>query len=180
MLLYKDLVTGDELFTDNYKPKPFEDEFLLGIRAKQETRTASGISAALLGGNPSQEEVADECDDPTVQRGLDVALDHNLTDQSDYFTSKKILQSYLKKWVKNVVGKLAEESKEKANEFKTLCTPEKFKAFCEKWNPDCSVYSGDSFDPVDATCCLLIGVWDDDGMSITLYGIKHCMIQEKL
>nr|AGF80255.1 translationally controlled tumor protein [Solen grandis] len=178
MIIFKDACTGDELFSDCFKMVSEEDDFLIGCCGQFTNRAAGGISAELLGANPSQEEQEEECEDGGAQTGIDICLNHNLEDKSDYFTDKKVITSYLKKWLKNVATKMAEDDKEKAEAFKDVCQ-KKIKAFLGKWTPDCSVYSGPHFDPEDAKSQILIGVWGEDGMSITMYGIKTCMLEEK-
>lgn len=66
------------------------------------TTKGETVSADLIGGNPSAEDGGDDegLDDPEAKTGLDVAFAHELEDQSAFFTTKKVLQSYLKTYVK--------------------------------------------------------------------------------
>lgn len=66
------------------------------------TLKGDSVSADLIGGNPSQEEGGGEdgVDDPQAKTGLDLVMAQQLEDQSAYFGSKKVLQSYLKNFAK--------------------------------------------------------------------------------
>ncbi|XP_045200125.1 translationally-controlled tumor protein homolog isoform X2 [Mercenaria mercenaria] len=177
MLLFAD----EELFTDAYK-LGFEgpDNFLISVEGKLVTRPKGGdISADLIGGNPSQEEQQEGCDEVEMESGIDIVLSQKLTDQSDFFSSKKVLQSYLKKWLKNTADALKDsEQEEKCASFKKDCQAH-IKLFLEKWSPDASVFADEKFDPEEAKSSLLIAVWSEDGMGATLYGIREALCDEK-
>lgn len=66
------------------------------------TSKGDTVSADLIGGNPSAEDGGDDegLDDPQAKTGLDVAFAHQLEDQSAFFSTKKVFQSYLKSYVK--------------------------------------------------------------------------------
>lgn len=168
--------------SDAYAMGSAEDDFLLTLSGKMvQRKKGGGISADLIGGNPSQEDGG--CDDAEdseqVVAGIDVVLDYSLQDQSEYFVSKKVLQSYIKKWLKNVSG--CEEMKqcsEKCEKFKSQCA-KKIKAFMDLWSGDASVFSGPEFDPGECHGSIMIGIWDEDGLGLKLYGIRDTFIEEK-
>jgi len=100
MIIYKDLVTDTELFSDSFKLKEIEDGFIYEIDVKMVTKSADQIDASAFGGNPSAEgEDADDTDDSAVETGLDIAMYHKLQnlDDSQLISNKKGLQGYLKK-----------------------------------------------------------------------------------
>ena len=71
-----------------------------------ETRKGDTIDESAIGGNASQEEQSEELEGPGVKTGIDLVLNHRLEDISQFFTDKKALQSYLKKYVKKLVKSL--------------------------------------------------------------------------
>jgi len=102
MIIFKDLLTGDEMFTDASRVKLIDD-CLWEVECKQVTRKQGEIS--LGGSNPSAEE-ADEGTDEAVESGLDVVLNQRLVEtgftKADY---KNYLKTYTKalqeKWKEN-------------------------------------------------------------------------------
>lgn len=180
MIIYRDLLTNDEVLCDAYRLGSEDEDFLITCQGKMTSvKVGGGISADLIGGNPSQEEGAEEevGDMSETKSGIDIVMAQNLEDRSDYFISKKVLQGYLKKWAKNIADGLKEE-KEKCECFKKNCAT-KLKAFTDKWTSDVTVYTGANFDPEECKASVLIGVWNEDGMGMTLYAIRDGLIEEK-
>ncbi|GJQ80878.1 putative translationally controlled tumour protein [Trypoxylus dichotomus] len=101
MRIYKDVFTGDEMFSDTYKIK-LVDEVLYEVYAKLIQRTQGGIEIA--GFNPSAEE-ADEGTDEAVESGVDVVLNHRLQ-ETFMFGDKKSYTAYLKDYMKKHIDKI--------------------------------------------------------------------------
>nr|AXY94699.1 translationally-controlled tumor protein-like protein [Habrobracon hebetor] len=114
MKIYKDIFTGDEMFSDTYKIKLIDD-VLYEVYGKLVTRKNGDIQ--IDGFNPSAEE-ADEGTDEAVESGVDVVLNHRL--QETYaFGDKKSYTLYLKDFMKKLVAKLEEKSPDQVDVFKT-------------------------------------------------------------
>jgi hypothetical protein len=181
MIIYKDVCTNDELFSDAYSMSfKGEDKFIVVVQAKMVTKKADSVSADLIGGNPSQEEQEECTDDPSSVSGLDLCMAQGLCDQSDYFCSKKVFQSYMKKFVKNVAQKFIADGETERNEkFMKECK-EKFKYFLDLYDPDeDTIYTGGQFDPEDAMSCPMIGKWSEDGMSVNFLLLNIALNEEK-
>jgi len=114
MKIYKDLFTGDEMFSDTYKIK-LVDDVIYEVYGKLITRKAGDIEIA--GFNPSAEE-ADEGTDEAVESGVDVVLNHRLQ-ETFAFGDKKSYTLYLKDYMKKLVAKLEEKSPDQVEVFKT-------------------------------------------------------------
>ena len=97
MYLYKDVFSGDELFSDTY-PIKLVDDCLYEVTGKHEVRTEGEVQ--LEGANASAEE-ADEGTDTNSVSGVDVVLNHRLVETG--FGSKKDYTVYLKDYMKRVV-----------------------------------------------------------------------------
>lgn len=178
MIIFRDRVTGEEVLCDAYKMGSEDEDFVITCKGKQVTqKLSSGINDSLIGGNPSQEQEAEAAADDAVQSGIDFVMAQKLVDQSGFFTSKKLVQSYLKKWVKNVAETLKDDEN-CCTKFKKECGT-KLKAFLDKWDEDCTVYTGQKFDPEECKSSIFIAKWDDDGMGITAYAVKAGLIEEK-
>ncbi|XP_043678790.1 translationally-controlled tumor protein homolog [Vespula pensylvanica] len=114
MRIYKDIFTGDEMFSDTYKIKLIDD-VLYEVYGKLVTRKSGDIEIA--GFNPSAEE-AEECTDEAVESGVDIVLNHRLQ-ETFAFGDKKSYTLYLKDYMKKLVAKLEEKSPDQVEVFKT-------------------------------------------------------------
>merc|ERR1712018_285565 len=100
MKIYKDVFSGDELFSDTYKMSLVKD-CLYEVVGKYETR--KGDEVVLEGSNASAEE-ADEGTEEGSVSGVDVVMNHQLVETG--FGSKKDFTVYLKEYMKKVVKDL--------------------------------------------------------------------------
>jgi len=113
MKIYKDVFSGDELFSDTY-PMKLVDDCIYEVYGKHITRTEGDIQ--LEGSNASAEE-ADEGNDSATVSGVDLVLNHRLVETG--FGSKKDYTVYLKDYMKKVVTYLEENGRnEEVAEFK--------------------------------------------------------------
>merc|ERR1712226_1363554 len=112
MKIYKDVFSGDELFSDTY-PMKLVDDCMYEVYGKHETRTEGEVR--LEGSNASAEE-ADEGTDSSSTSGIDIILNHRLTETG--FGSRKDYMVYLKDYMKKIVKYL--EDNERAGEVETF------------------------------------------------------------
>ncbi|KAG7197395.1 hypothetical protein KM043_018499 [Ampulex compressa] len=115
MRIYKDLFTGDEMFSDTYKMKLIDD-VLYEVYGRLIIRKAHDIEIA--GFNPSAEE-DDEGTDETVESGVDVVLNHRLQ-ETFAFGDKKSYTLYLKDYMKKLVAKLEETAPDQVEIYNSL------------------------------------------------------------
>merc|ERR1711931_402242 len=78
MKIFKDIFSGDEMFSDTYKITEVKG-VVYEVVGKWETRKSDDIQ--LEGANASAEE-ADEGTESTSQTGIDIVLNHRLTKTS--------------------------------------------------------------------------------------------------
>ncbi|CAD6237978.1 GSCOCG00008358001-RA-CDS [Cotesia congregata] len=95
MRIYKDIFTGDELFSDTFKIK-LVDDVLYEVYGKFITRKQGDIH--IDGANPSAEEATESTDEACVS-GVDIVLNHGLV-ESYAFGDKKSYTLYLKDYMK--------------------------------------------------------------------------------
>ncbi|KAH8248287.1 hypothetical protein KR038_010282 [Drosophila bunnanda] len=114
MKIYKDIITGDEMFADTYKMK-LVDDVIYEVYGKLITRVSEDIQ--LAGANASAEE-AEEGTDITSESGVDVVMNHRLS-ECFAFGDKKSYTMYLKDYMKKVLAKLEENSPDQVDVFKT-------------------------------------------------------------
>jgi len=114
MRIYKDIFTGDEMFSDTYKMKLI-DEVLYEVTGRLVQRKQGDIEIA--GFNPSAED-GDEGTDEAVESGVDVVLNHRLC-ETYAFGDKKSYTAYLKDYMKKLVEKLQETAPDQVDVFKT-------------------------------------------------------------
>ncbi|CAB3386851.1 Hypothetical predicted protein [Cloeon dipterum] len=113
MRIYKDIFTGDEMFSDTYRMKLI-DEVMYEVTGRLVTRKQGDLQ--LDGANPSAEE-ADEGTEEGVESGVDVVLNHRLN-ETFAFPDKKSYTLYLKEYMKKLVDKLQETKPEEVDVFK--------------------------------------------------------------
>merc|ERR1712179_763511 len=95
MKIFKDVFSGDELFSDTY-PMKLVDDCMYEVYGKHETRVEGEI--ALAGSNASAEEADEGCDTNAVS-GVDLVLNHRLKENdraSEVDTFKKNINGVMK------------------------------------------------------------------------------------
>merc|ERR1712198_151343 len=102
MKIYKDVFSGDELFSDTY-PMKLVDNCMYEVYGKHITRTDDEIQ--LEGSNAS----ADEGTESNSVSGVDLVLNHRLVETG--FGSKKYYTVYLKDYMKKVVKYLEDNGR---------------------------------------------------------------------
>uniref|UniRef100_A0A1B6F2F2 Translationally-controlled tumor protein homolog n=1 Tax=Cuerna arida TaxID=1464854 RepID=A0A1B6F2F2_9HEMI len=171
MRIYKDLFTGDEMFSDTYKMK-LVDEVMYEVYGKLVTRKQGDIQ--IEGFNPSAEE-ASEGTDEAVESGVDVVLNHRLC-ETYAFGDKKSYTAYLKDYMKKLVEKLQEDHPDQVDVFKTN-TNKVMKDILGRFK-DLQFFTGESMD-IDGMVALL-EYRDIDGDSVpVLMFFKHGLLEEK-
>ncbi|XP_025080146.1 translationally-controlled tumor protein homolog isoform X1 [Pomacea canaliculata] len=176
MIIYKDIITGDELFGETCNPKLIENAPFYVMEAKM-IKQKQGVDNVNIGANPSAEEADEGVDEAAVEEGLDIVLINRLKETA--FGSKKDFMNYWKAhfaWYTSsrLKEKLQEVKPERADVFKTEC-----KAMVEKWVgswKDLSFFFGESNNPEAA---LIVFEWNDDGVSGKAYVLKDAVISEK-
>jgi len=171
MKIYKDIFSGDELFSDTYKMK-LVDDCLYEVYGKHITRSEGEIQ--LDGANASAEE-ADEGTDSTSVSGVDVILNHRL--QETGFGSKKDFTDYLKVYMGKVIKYLEENGKkEEVPTFKKNVNGV-FKGLLGKFK-DLQFFTGESMDPTAMICMLDYKEVDGEERPVLL-AFKHGLEEEK-
>ncbi|XP_043464008.1 translationally-controlled tumor protein homolog [Leptopilina heterotoma] len=171
MRIYKDLFTGDEMFSDTYKIKLI-DEVLYEVYGKLITRTEGEIH--LAGSNPSAEG-GDEGSDMNCESGVDVVLNHRLS-ECFAFGDKKSYTLYLKDYMKRLIEKLQEKHPEEVDKFKTN-TSKVVKELMGRFK-ELQFFTGESMD-IDGMVAML-EYRDIDGQSVpVLMCFKHGLEEEK-
>jgi len=181
MIIFKDLVYENELFTDAYRPKLLDDgSNCFTWTSKIVTRKVGQIDDALIGGNASAEEATEESE-VASKTGFDFELDANLETQD--YTKKKDYQQWLKTYLKKVIAKLEADSPDKVADAKSSAKKfmEMVVGFFNAKN-DLSFYSGPGND--DDELGYIIGniimvLWNEDGVSGTAFCWAGGLKQEK-
>ncbi|KAG8090291.1 hypothetical protein GUJ93_ZPchr0011g27077 [Zizania palustris] len=111
MLLYQDLLTGDELLSDSFPYKEIENGILWEVDGKWVVQGAIDVD---IGANPSAEGAGDDegVDDQAV-KVVDIVDTFRLQEQPAF--DKKQFVTFMKRYIKNLSAKL---DAEKQGEFK--------------------------------------------------------------
>ncbi|RZF32154.1 hypothetical protein LSTR_LSTR004017 [Laodelphax striatellus] len=171
MRIFKDLFTGDEMFSDTYKMKLIDD-VVYEVYGKLVTRKVGDVQ--LDGFNPSAEEPT-ETNEEGMESGVDVVLNHRLC-ETFAFGDKKSYTVYLKDYMKKVVEHIEKNNPDDVNLFKTNMT-KVMKDLLGRFK-DLQFFTGESMD-VDGMIALL-EYRDIDGDSVpVLMFFKHGLEEEK-
>ncbi|KAJ8529548.1 hypothetical protein K7X08_036383 [Anisodus acutangulus] len=108
MLVYQDLLSGDELLSDSFPYKELENGCLWEVQGKW---VVQGAVAVDIGANPSAEGGdEDEGVDDQAVKVVDIVDTFRLQEQPSY--DKKQFVAYMKKYIKNLSSKLEGEALE--------------------------------------------------------------------
>uniref|UniRef100_A0A1L8DX36 Translationally-controlled tumor protein homolog n=2 Tax=Nyssomyia TaxID=252611 RepID=A0A1L8DX36_9DIPT len=171
MRIYKDIITGDEMFSDTYKMK-LVDEVIYEVTGRLIQRKEGDIK--IDGFNPSAEE-ADEGTDEAVESGVDVVLNHRLC-ETYAFGDKKSYTAYLKDYMKKLIEKLQENHPDQVDTFKNNIN-KAMKDILGRFK-ELQFFTGESMD-----CDGMVAMMeyrDIDGASVpVLMFFKHGLEEEK-
>mgnify|MGYP001109102498 CR=1 FL=1 len=108
MLVYQDLLSGDELLSDSFPYKEIENGILWEVEGKW---VAQGAVDVDIGANPSAEGAdEDEGVDDQVVKVVDIIDTFRLQEQPAF--DKKQFVTYMKRFIKLLTPKLSEERQE--------------------------------------------------------------------
>jgi len=173
MIIYKDAITGDELFSDSYKIK-LVNEVIYEVTGKYVTRKEGDI--VLAGSNASQEE-QDEGTDETSVSGIDVVLNQRLV-EVPFMGDKKAYQGYIKDYMKALVKRVEEKTPNEVEKFKKNVQTA-VKGILEK-HGDLQFFTGESMNAAEGMVAL-VEYRDVDGTDIPILSFfKHGLIEEKV
>lgn len=174
MIIFKDLMSGDELFTEASKPKLTDDGAMFQFNTRYVT-VKVGEEVKLEGANPSAEEPSDDGGTEVEMRtDFDFVINNRL--QQYPISSKKDVQAYFKGYFKALMEYLKEkgEDESKINEIKDM-----LKAKVPEWiakYDNLSFFQGES--SAENPLCVMVE-WNEDGTSGTAYAWRCGLKEEK-
>lgn len=171
MRIYKDIFTGDEMFSDSYKVK-LVDEVIYEVYGKLITRKQGDVQ--IDGFNPSAEE-ASEGTDEAVESGVDIVLNHRLA-ETYAFGDKKGFTAYLKDYMKKLVQKLEEKNPDEVSVFKNN-TNKVMKDILGRFK-ELQFFTGESMDIDGMVAMLEYREIDGDSVPVLMF-FKHGLEEEK-
>ncbi|CAB3408197.1 unnamed protein product [Caenorhabditis bovis] len=180
MLIFKDVFTDDELASDSF-PMKLVDDLVYEFKGMHVVRKEGDI--VLAGANPSAEEEVDDGTDEHVERGIDIVLNHNLSEMNLYEDPKQF-KGYIKEFMKKVVDHMTKngKSEEEINAFKTkiqewvksLLAKDRFKNLAFFVGEKQALGSGEGQ-------VAIIEYRDVDGTEVpTLMLVKEAVVSEKI
>ncbi|KAL9965792.1 hypothetical protein ACROYT_G029639 [Oculina patagonica] len=116
MIVFKDFISGDELFSDSYKMKVTDEGIFYEVEGKLTTEKG-GIDESLIGGNKSAEAAEEDegVEDKGVS-GVNIVISNRLVEQTG--VDKKSYQKYIKKYIAALVKRIEEERPGDVDKFK--------------------------------------------------------------
>lgn len=175
MIIYKDALSGDELFSDAYKITESSCGTYYIFHGKWTTVKTDDIDDSLIGGNASAEEQQEQMDENS-KSDFDFAMACKLQCSERYKDNKSGFKGYLKAYFKKVVDHLQKTKPDQVEQCKKDAM-----AFCKKMLDsfdNLSIYFGEHDD--ENEYCALIVEWNEDGESGKVYAFKAAIIEEKV
>merc|ERR1711868_276671 len=170
--VYKDVFSGDELFSDTY-PIKVVDDCLYEVTGKHVTRKV-GEDFVLEGANASAEE-GDEGTEEAMESGVDLILNHRLVETG--FGKKADYMNYLKDYMKRVVAYLeSNDKKDQVEGFKKNINGV-MKGLLGKFN-DLQFFTGENMDPKGMIVLVEYKEVDGEERPVVIF-FKHGLEEEK-
>ncbi|KAK4273431.1 hypothetical protein QN277_021835 [Acacia crassicarpa] len=107
MLVYQDMLSGDELLSDSFPYKEIENGMLWEVEGKWVVKGAVNVD---IGANPSAEGGEDEGVDDQAVKVVDIVDTFRLQEQPAF--DKKQFVGFMKKYIKLLTPKLEPEKQE--------------------------------------------------------------------
>jgi len=169
MIIYKCIISNDEMFSDIYKVKESGNGIFYEVEGKTVTRT-EGFDEALISANASAEEAIESAESSSVS-GVDIVLNHKLQETG---FDKKAYLSYIKDYVKAIKAKLEETSPDRVEPFMAAVQPEVKKLVGKIKNYQ--FFTGESMNPDG-----MVGLLDyrEDGITPYMLFFKDGLEVEK-
>jgi hypothetical protein len=167
MIIFKDVFTGDELFSDSF-PVSLVNETVYKVKGKLRTDTFD-IDDKAIGGNASAEG-GEEGSDAASKQGVDIVMNSRLV---EYALSKKDYMTHIKSYMKSVKDKLQETKPADSELFQKNVQP-----FIKEVLNDFKEYQlfcGESMGPEGM---LALMKWD--GETPYMFFFKHGLDEEKV
>ncbi|XP_034109353.1 translationally-controlled tumor protein homolog [Drosophila albomicans] len=172
MKIFKDIITGDEMFTDTYKMK-LVDDVIYEVQGTLISRNQDNI--VLSGANPSA-EADEEGNDESIETGVDIVLNHRLQ-ESFAFADKKSLTLHLKGYMKKVLELLQESSPDQVDVFKNNMNTT-MKGILGRFN-ELQFFTGESMDIEGMVAMCEYREIGDETLPVFMF-FKHGLIEEKV
>ncbi|XP_073255760.1 translationally-controlled tumor protein homolog [Porites lutea] len=175
MKIFKDLFSGDELFTDVYKMTEVDGIFY-EVEGKVTTEKSGDIDESLIGGNKSAEDTGGDDVEENAVTGVDIVLANKLKEVGGqaFPFSKKDYQKHCKAYMKKLLEHLNPEEKDKFQADAKVAMQKIWGKF-----KDLQFFRGESeadFD--DAECMLAILEYRDNTPYMLFF--KHGLVEEKM
>jgi len=169
MIIYRCIISNDEMFSDVYKVKVSENGMFYEVEGKTVTRT-EGFDEALISANASAEEACEGNESSSIS-GVDIVLNHKLQETG---FDKKQYMVYIKEYVKSVIAKLKETSPDRVDAFKADVQLEVKKILANIKNYQ--FFTGETMNPDG-----MVGLLDyrEDGITPFMLFFKDGLLVEK-
>ncbi|XP_042350664.1 translationally-controlled tumor protein homolog [Plectropomus leopardus] len=113
MIIYRCVISGDEMFTDVYKITEPESGLFYVVEGKLTTRKNDDVSKISIGANPSADETVEAYEASSVS-GVDIALNNDLKETT---YTKKQYKLHIKDYVKSIRDWLKKNNPDRVEDF---------------------------------------------------------------
>eukprot|EP00008_Paramoeba_atlantica_P010645 CAMPEP_0201477030 /NCGR_PEP_ID=MMETSP0151_2-20130828/2132_1 /ASSEMBLY_ACC=CAM_ASM_000257 /TAXON_ID=200890 /ORGANISM="Paramoeba atlantica, Strain 621/1 / CCAP 1560/9" /LENGTH=168 /DNA_ID=CAMNT_0047857631 /DNA_START=98 /DNA_END=604 /DNA_ORIENTATION=+ len=168
MIIFRDCFSNDEVCSDVY-PHEVIDGCVLKVTGKRVTKIEGG-DYGIGGGGEDGEDVG--VDDPTAVSVINVVDAHGLTETN---FDKKTFMTYIKGYVKKVLGYLKENKPDRVAAFQSEA-----QAFVKKILGNFKEYQFFLGPAMDTQAMVVLCDWAEDGVTPRFYFWNDGLIYEKV
>jgi hypothetical protein len=168
MIIYKDVFTQDELFSDAH-PVELINGVVYKVKGKLRTETFD-IDESAIGGNASAEGGGDEGIESTSKQGVDIVMNSRLV---EFTLNKKDYMAHIKDYMKEVKTKLEQDNSPDKDIFQKN-VQEFIKDVLANFK-DYQLFCGETMKPEGM---LALMKWDEE--TPYMYFFKHGLEAEKV
>lgn len=115
MIIYKDIISGDEMFTDSYKMKVTDDGIFYEVEGNLYSESTK-VDERMIGGNKSAEAPEEDDAEESSVSGCSIVVQNRLMEQ--YGVDKKGYKKYIKLYTAALVKYLKEKRPDDVDKFK--------------------------------------------------------------
>lgn len=115
MIIYKDIISGDEMFTDSYKMKVTDDGIFYEVEGNLYSESTK-VDDSMFGGNKSAEATEDDDTEESSVSGCSIVVQNRLVEQ--FGVDKKSYKKYIRLYTNAIVKHLKDNRPGDVDQFK--------------------------------------------------------------
>jgi len=169
MKVFKDIIAGDELFSDSF-PVKLIDDVVYEVESKMITKQEGNYD---IGANPSEEGAGEDEGFDETKVTVDAIVDAFRLQQTTY--DKSSYMAHIKTYMKNILDGIKAKNPERADTFQKNSA-----AFVKKVLGDFKNYEFFTGETMNTDAMVVLKNYKEDGITPLYYFFKDGLLEEKV